>query len=226
MSSINFITSGATAAGSGVKQSNILQAATNIVPNPLSVITSSSPSSNQLQITPSSVAIDDTTTTTTTTTSSSSNENLTKQQLTQMAWNPKMLQKIAQRLIVDTSSAGGAGDQGSGENQTSNASSPSGSSSDESGAEALSPPMLNVKQNSNSQSQNFLFSRTFKLIIPFIILVQLNLELSDVDLAAISSTFCSQLAQVHQQVSNIIQQKPGNVSIDDSAQVESHLCLF
>lgn len=61
-----------------------------------------------------------------------------------------MLQKIAQRLIVDRSNSG-SGDQGSGENQMSNASSPSGSSSDESGAEGLSPPMLNVKQNSNSE---------------------------------------------------------------------------
>lgn len=215
MSSINFITSGASVAGSGVKQSNILQAATNIVPNPLSVITSSSSPSNQLQITTTTSATTTLSDGTTTTTSSSSNENLTNQQLTQMAlhsWNPKMLQKIAQRLIVDTSNTGG--DQ-TGGNQTSNTSSPntSGSSSDESGAEGLSPPMLNVKQNSNSKSfRSFLSQNSLVAFNHFPFLVQLNLELSDVDLAAISSTFCSQLAQVHQHVSNIIQQKPGNVS--------------
>uniref|UniRef100_A0A336L5G5 CSON003381 protein n=1 Tax=Culicoides sonorensis TaxID=179676 RepID=A0A336L5G5_CULSO len=173
LSSINFNSSGALPSGTS-KQSNI-------VPNPSSVITST----NQLQTTSNSEVP------TTTTTSGSSNEHLTSQQLSQMAIHPKMLQKIAQRLIVDTST-NTSGDTSGGQTASNMSSShTSGSSSDESGGEG-SPdvsPMLNMKPNSN---------------------IQLNLELSDVDLAAISSTFCSQLAQVHQHVSNIIQQKPGN----------------
>ncbi|XP_063705994.1 ankyrin repeat and KH domain-containing protein mask-like isoform X2 [Culicoides brevitarsis] len=195
LSSINFITSGATNAGSaGTKQSNILQAATNIVPNPLQASNNQVTTTTSTTTTASSSASSqiDVNTTTSTSSSSAANENLTnQQQLTQQLtqihpWNPKMLQKIAQRLIVDPSGSNAASGETSSENREG---SPSGSSSDESGAEGMSPPLLNVKQNSN---------------------IQLNLELSDVDLAAISSTFCSQLAQVHQHVSNIIQQKPGN----------------
>lgn len=143
MSSVNFTTNG--------KQSNLMQAATNIVPNPLSVITTA----NQLQFSgmqqeqqqsPQAVASPDQNTDIVAT-----NVN---QQITQMAinsWNPKMLQKIAQRLIVDTSSGGTVSGDSLPGNQASNASSPTGSSSDESIEESpVSSSILNVKPNSNS----------------------------------------------------------------------------
>lgn len=148
MSSVNFTTNG--------KQSNLMQAATNIVPNPLSVITTA----NQLQFSgmqqeqqsPQIGASPDQNTDLVAT-----NVN---QQITQMAinsWNPKMLQKIAQRLIVDTSSGGTVSGDSLPGNQASNASSPTGSSSDESIEESpVSSSILNVKPNSNSMYFEFL----------------------------------------------------------------------
>lgn len=140
MSSVNFTTNG--------KQSNLMQAATNIVPNPLSVITTANQlqfSGMQQQQSPQVASPDQNTDVAT-------NVN---QQITQMAinsWNPKMLQKIAQRLIVDTSSSGTVSGDSLPGNQASNASSPTGSSSDESIEESpVSSSILNVKPNSNSK---------------------------------------------------------------------------
>lgn len=61
---------------------------------------------------------------------------------------------------------------------------------------------------------NFLFNffNSFNKEFVFNFTVQLNLELSEVGLAAISSSFCSQLAQVHQHVTQIINKQGNNVS--------------